>query len=293
MDFIYEILHRSYIPNCSFGYIDVYSMHVVFCMKIAKEKAERAGGASGAVSAAPSATQTPAPAAQKREYNDAKLQVKSRRKLRGRFINSCELLQTATTLFALQIRLPDGRALTQTFGAKEPLAAVRLYVSQNISNDAPFKLMTNFPKKVFGDDDMETPLSALGKLFDINAPCSELGKNSKDLRDKCKTAMKIVVDTPRTWVYLFRSCAICRAYGNEVMTTYICVTMLRFSHHGVFRFVDIFIRYSQRLLTWTFHDYHSKCTSFSCVMLTAIDTLLAWNCGNVYKGVPVRDNTAF
>ena len=65
--------------------------------------------------------------------------------------------------------MPDGKALTQTFGAKEPLAAVRLFVSQNRPDDGtPFKLMMNFPKKVFSDDDMDKPLSTLGESFSPN-----------------------------------------------------------------------------------------------------------------------------
>ncbi|KAJ8932786.1 hypothetical protein NQ314_014490, partial [Rhamnusium bicolor] len=48
----------------------------------------------------------------------------------------------------LQIRLPNGTALTQTFGAKEPLSAVRLYVEMHRKDaDGPFNLMTTFPRK--------------------------------------------------------------------------------------------------------------------------------------------------
>ncbi|XP_018574068.1 UBX domain-containing protein 1 [Anoplophora glabripennis] len=63
----------------------------------------------------------------------------------------------------LQIRLPNGSALTQTFGAKEPLSAVRLYVEMNRQDaDGPFNLMTNFPRKVFISDDYDKPLETLG-----------------------------------------------------------------------------------------------------------------------------------
>ncbi|XP_049763784.1 UBX domain-containing protein 1-like [Schistocerca cancellata] len=63
----------------------------------------------------------------------------------------------------LQIRLTNGQALTQTFGAKEQLAAVRLYVELNRTDGAgPFSLMTNFPKKIFTDDDYNKSLEALG-----------------------------------------------------------------------------------------------------------------------------------
>lgn len=63
----------------------------------------------------------------------------------------------------LQIRLTNGEALTQTFGSKEQLSAVRLYVEMNRTDGGgPFSLMTNFPKKVFTEDDYEKPLDLLG-----------------------------------------------------------------------------------------------------------------------------------
>lgn len=63
----------------------------------------------------------------------------------------------------LQIRLPSGTPLTNTFKAHEPLAAVRLYVSMNAA-DLPgdFTFMTTFPRKVYTDEDMDKPLTALG-----------------------------------------------------------------------------------------------------------------------------------
>lgn len=64
----------------------------------------------------------------------------------------------------LQIRLTNGQALTHTFGSKEQLSAVRLYVEMNRTDGSePFSLMTTFPKKVFSDDDYEAPLEVLGK----------------------------------------------------------------------------------------------------------------------------------
>ncbi|XP_077522776.1 UBX domain-containing protein 1-like [Amblyomma americanum] len=63
----------------------------------------------------------------------------------------------------LQIRLTNGQTLTQTFGANEELAAVRLYVELNRTDgDQPFTLMTNFPRKVFTEEDYMKPLNALG-----------------------------------------------------------------------------------------------------------------------------------
>lgn len=63
----------------------------------------------------------------------------------------------------LQIRLPTGQSLTQQFGVKEQLAAVRLYVQMNRPDGStdPFALMTTFPKRVFTEEDMEKPLSEL------------------------------------------------------------------------------------------------------------------------------------
>ncbi|XP_075224027.1 UBX domain-containing protein 1-like [Lycorma delicatula] len=63
----------------------------------------------------------------------------------------------------LQIRLTNGQALTHTFGAKEQLSAVRLYIELNRTDgEGPFGLMTNFPKKIFTDDDYDKPLDILG-----------------------------------------------------------------------------------------------------------------------------------
>ncbi|KAG6798805.1 UBX domain-containing protein 1 [Apis mellifera caucasica] len=63
----------------------------------------------------------------------------------------------------LQIRLTNGQILTQNFGSKEKLSAVRLFVELNRTDTpGPFNLMTNFPKKIFTEDDYEAPLNALG-----------------------------------------------------------------------------------------------------------------------------------
>lgn len=45
------------------------------------------------------------------------------------------------------------------------MAAVRVYIELNRSDgDAPFCLMTNFPRKVFTSDDYEKPLDQLGNI---------------------------------------------------------------------------------------------------------------------------------
>ncbi|KAJ8913618.1 hypothetical protein NQ315_013440 [Exocentrus adspersus] len=63
----------------------------------------------------------------------------------------------------IQVRLPNGSVLTHTFGAKEPLSAVRLYVEMNRQDaDGPFNLVTSFPRKVFASDDYDKPLETLG-----------------------------------------------------------------------------------------------------------------------------------
>ncbi|XP_071524590.1 UBX domain-containing protein 1-like isoform X1 [Panulirus ornatus] len=66
----------------------------------------------------------------------------------------------------LQIRLPSGTPLVQEFKAKESLSAVRLWISLNhqdeLPADAPFKLSTSFPRKIFSDEDMDKPLDVLG-----------------------------------------------------------------------------------------------------------------------------------
>lgn len=68
------------------------------------------------------------------------------------------------SLFYSKVRLTNGSCLTHKFSPNEQLAAVRLFVQMNrTDSDGPFGLMTNFPKKVFTEDDMNTPLNVLGK----------------------------------------------------------------------------------------------------------------------------------
>lgn len=105
--------------------------------EIEKDKAERA--AKFAQNKAPTTTSVKASgtsgAAAKKEYDETRL----------------------------QIRLTNGSSLTQTFHAKEPLAAVRVYVQINRTDDqGPFSLMTTFPRKIFSEEDMDRPLLDLG-----------------------------------------------------------------------------------------------------------------------------------
>lgn len=49
------------------------------------------------------------------------------------------------------------------------MAAVRVYIELNRSDgDAPFCLMTSFPRKVFTNDDYEKPLDQLGNINNNN-----------------------------------------------------------------------------------------------------------------------------
>lgn len=62
----------------------------------------------------------------------------------------------------IQIRLPDGKAVTEEFNVLENLAAVKVFIEVN-HYDLPFRLMTAYPRKVFDETDLEKPLSVLGK----------------------------------------------------------------------------------------------------------------------------------
>ncbi|XP_027815349.1 UBX domain-containing protein 1 isoform X4 [Ovis aries] len=68
---------------------------------------------------------------------------------------------------AKKVRLPDGTSLTQTFRAREQLAAVRLYVELHRGEDLgggqdPVQLLSGFPRRAFSEADMERPLQELG-----------------------------------------------------------------------------------------------------------------------------------
>ena len=72
-------------------------------------------------------------------------------------------------IIIFQIRLTNGQTLTQSFGSKEKLSAVRLFIEINRTDaPGPFSLMTNFPKKIFMEEDYEAPLNALGILIIYN-----------------------------------------------------------------------------------------------------------------------------
>lgn len=75
--------------------------------------------------------------------------------------------QNTIFLACLQVRLPDGTSLTQTFRAREQLAAVRLYVELHRGEEPggdqdPVQLLSGFPRRAFSEADMERPLQELG-----------------------------------------------------------------------------------------------------------------------------------
>ncbi|RHZ79308.1 hypothetical protein Glove_149g46 [Diversispora epigaea] len=59
----------------------------------------------------------------------------------------------------LQIRQPSGSPITHTFQSTDTLQVVYDHVSQHVSE--PFNLMTTFPRKMFGDSEMEKTLKEL------------------------------------------------------------------------------------------------------------------------------------
>ncbi|KAJ7307617.1 hypothetical protein JRQ81_009667 [Phrynocephalus forsythii] len=118
--------------------------------KIEHDKAERAKkfGGSCSTSSHPSAPPEPAAPAPVPSLPSQEPPVK-------REYDQCRI----------QVRLLDGTSLTQTFRAKEQLAAVRLYVELNrpdAEEEEPFVLLTSFPRRVFTEEDMEKPLQELG-----------------------------------------------------------------------------------------------------------------------------------
>jgi hypothetical protein len=63
----------------------------------------------------------------------------------------------------IQVRLPDGKALQQTFKSGEQLAAVRLWIEMNRTDGTgKFNIVQTFPRKVYNEDDMMRTLADLG-----------------------------------------------------------------------------------------------------------------------------------
>jgi hypothetical protein len=64
----------------------------------------------------------------------------------------------------IQLRLPSGETLVETFDKNEQLAAVRLFVQIKQNNETgafSYGMMTTFPRKVFTPDDYEKTLEQL------------------------------------------------------------------------------------------------------------------------------------
>ena len=61
-------------------------------------------------------------------------------------------------IYEINFRLANGSTLTQTFGAKEQLAAVRLFIDLKRAEldisaiPEQFRIQTNFPRKIFDED---------------------------------------------------------------------------------------------------------------------------------------------
>uniref|UniRef100_A0A0N4WTM0 UBX domain-containing protein n=1 Tax=Haemonchus placei TaxID=6290 RepID=A0A0N4WTM0_HAEPC len=68
----------------------------------------------------------------------------------------------------IQVRLPSGQAVRQSFGASEPLSAVRLWLEINHSDGTPFSLLMPFPRKLMTDEDYDKPLKELGLVPSAN-----------------------------------------------------------------------------------------------------------------------------
>nr|XP_039265352.1 UBX domain-containing protein 1-like [Styela clava] len=66
----------------------------------------------------------------------------------------------------LQIRLPNNDKLIKSFGADEPLSAVRLYITMNSDNQlGPFiDISTSYPRKIFNEDEMQMSLRSLNLI---------------------------------------------------------------------------------------------------------------------------------
>jgi hypothetical protein len=63
----------------------------------------------------------------------------------------------------IQIRLTDGKTMVQTFKAKEQLAAVRLWIQLNRTDDqGDFCLLQPYPRKQYTEDEMMQTLESLG-----------------------------------------------------------------------------------------------------------------------------------
>ena len=78
----------------------------------------------------------------------------------------------------VQIRLPNGTALTETFDKNEQLAAVRLFIQLKQGDGAgltSFGMMTTFPRKVFAEEDYDMTLEQLGLVPSATIMVTKVG----------------------------------------------------------------------------------------------------------------------
>lgn len=77
----------------------------------------------------------------------------------------------------IQLRLPDGSSVIETFDKNESLAAVRLFLQLKLSEPLEaFSMMTTFPRKVFTLDDFDLTLE---KLQLVPSATIMVAKNAK------------------------------------------------------------------------------------------------------------------
>ncbi|XP_021565894.1 UBX domain-containing protein 1 isoform X2 [Carlito syrichta] len=186
--------------------------------KIERDKAERAkkyGGSVGSRPSPPAPELGPVPSSPsqepptKREYDQCRIQV----------------------------RLPDGTSLTQTFRAREQLAAVRLYVELHCGEEPgggqdPVQLLSGFPRRAFSEADMERPLQELGMACktrnqDWGWGCERMPGKRRDakrrlcgdgLRPGILRAKNRIPCCSNLFSSIFRTCAFCCPHSGQEMS---------------------------------------------------------------------------
>lgn len=109
--------------------------------------------------------------------------------------------------------MTNGQTLTQTFGSKEQLSAVRLYIEMNRKDTpGPFTLITSFPRKVFTDDDYDTPLDVLGKNKKQNKSSIEFLLIKKKIKKITQRTFLLA----RAWTITLSFCWLIFVYANTI-----------------------------------------------------------------------------
>uniref|UniRef100_A0A8I3RW88 UBX domain-containing protein 1 n=2 Tax=Canis lupus familiaris TaxID=9615 RepID=A0A8I3RW88_CANLF len=184
--------------------------------KIERDKAERAKKYGGNVGSRPSPPTEPGPVPSspsqeppsKREYDQCRIQV----------------------------RLPDGTSLTQTFRAREQLAAVRLYVELHRGEEPggdqdPVQLLSGFPRRAFSEADMERPLQELGMTLGNRNRTWGRGRRVCPRKEGMPEDFVETVCGQKSWgaksqrslwsklfSSIFRTCAFCCSYCGQEMS---------------------------------------------------------------------------